>query len=147
MGLYSPGRPPNINDLTQNLNGSWNFLGRIVTTGAAVDNGNTTPAFLFEPKSAGHVTTGVLPNYDGTLAGRVLLFEVLDNPVHVLPSTPGATLAQVRATPVTISTGLKPGILYNVGERPTFVMNPQSPWLQVISDPSATATVLVWELK
>lgn len=147
MGLYNPGRPPNVNDLTLSLNGSWSFLGRLVTAGVAVDNANTATPFAQTPLSAGDVSTGLLPNYANTLAGRVLLLEVLTNPVRVLPSAPGSTLAQIRLAPVTISTGIQPGILYNVGERPTFVMNPQSPWLQMISEGGGAATVLVWELK
>lgn len=147
MGFYGSGRPPNINDLTLSLNGTWNFLGKIVTAGAAVDNANTAAPFAQTPLSPGDVSTGVLPNYANTLAGRVLLLEVLTNPVRVLPSAPGSTLAQIRLAPVTISTGAQPGILYNVGERPTFVMNSQSPWLQMISEGGGAATLLVWELK
>ena len=54
--------------------------------------------------------------------------------------------AKVLVAAVTIGTGSNPGLKFGVGERPSFVMNPQSPWLQIISDGGGAATLLVWEM-
>ncbi len=146
MGFYGTGRPPNINDLTLTLNGQWSFLGKIVTAGTAINNATTAVPFLYQPKDAGDPATGRLPNYTGTLAGKVLIVMPVTDAVWVLPSAPGASLAQTAAAPVTIGTGINPGLKFAVGERPSFVMGTQSPWLQMISDGGGAATLLVWEM-
>jgi hypothetical protein len=141
---YNPGRPPNINDLTLSLNGSWTWLGKIVTTGAAaVSNATTATPFLYQPKGAGDAATGVLANFEGTLAGRVLIVMPVSDSIWVAQ---GASLAAMASSPVTTGSGVNPGLKFGVGERPSFVMGSRSPFLQIVSDGGGVATLHVWEL-
>lgn len=137
-------RPQNLQLLTTALNGSWTFLGRIVTAGAAVNNATTAVAFSFEPRGAPTPTTR--GNYEGTLAGKTLIVMPVTDAVFVMPSGPDETLAQMAANPVTVAAGLRPGLRFGVGERPSFVMGQTSGWLQIISEGGGAATLLVWEM-
>jgi hypothetical protein len=139
-------RPPNLKDLTMGLNGSWRFLGKITTTGAAaVDNGNTAVPFYYQPRSPGDTATGLLPNLEGTLAGKVLLVMPVDDAMYVAMSPAGATLAEMRMAPVTTASGSNPGLRFGVNERPNFVMGPTQGWLQTVSEGGGVSTLLVWE--
>lgn len=148
MAANSPGRPPNINDLTMGLNGTWKFLGQIVATSTPKDNGNTTTPFFATPKSDADPNTGKRANYEGTLTGRTLILQAMDNAFLVqvaqADQLPGG-VGGLRLNPVTAASGANPGLRFGVGERPSFVMGPTQGFLQVISE-TGTATVSVWEL-
>lgn len=138
-------RPQNLQLLTTALNGSWVFLGRIVTAGAAVNNSTTAVPFNHQPRG-GSPAAGASINYADTLAGKTLIVMPVTDAVFVMPSGPDETLVGMLTNPVTVAAGARPGLRFGVGERPSFVMGQTSGWLQIISEAGGAATLLVWEL-
>lgn len=140
MPSYNPGRPPNINDLTQNLNGSPQFLGVIASVSAAVtNNGTTATKFNYIPADAGDAASGRLPGLGGTLAGRVLLVQ---------PTAAGVMLGGTAVGDLTMTqqSGAKPGVLLASGEKAIITMLPTEGWLQWATV-SGNGNLIVWELR
>lgn len=140
--MAGPGRPQNLQLLTTALNGTWTFLGRIVTAGTAINNATTATPFSYTPQDPGD-GNGQGINFAGTLAGKTLIIEPITSAVRVLP---GESVLGMVANPVTVAAGANPGLRFAVGERPTFAMGQTQGWLQIITEGGAAATVLVWEL-
>lgn len=140
--MAGPGRPQNLQLLTSALNGTWVFLGRIVTAGTAINNATTAAPFNYMPRDPGDGTTGAPANLEDTLAGKTLICQAVTDAVLVLP---GTSLVSMVANPVTLAAGANPGLRFGVGERAQFVMGQEEGWLQIISEAGGAATFLVWE--
>lgn len=132
--MPSPGRPPTILDAILIPNGSPLYLGRIVSTGTAVDNSSTAVPFNYLPRGG--------LNLANTLAGRQLLLQ---------PTAAGYIMASevnpsvVGYAPVTNFNGSNPGPLLAAQERVLLCMLPTQGWLSFIPD-SGSANLMVWEL-
>ena len=140
--MAGPGRPQNLQLLTSALNGTWVFLGKIITAGAATNNATTAAPFNYVPRDPGDPVTGAPVNLEDTLAGKVLICQAVTNGVRVLR---GKSVADMLVNPVTVASGVNPGLLFGVGERAQFAMGQDEGWLQIITEGAAAATFLVWE--
>ncbi len=139
-----PGRPPNINDLVMNTNGSPNYLGAIVSAGAATNNATT--ALPFNQVSLGAGTM------NGTLAGKTLLLQTTaagliiasTSANMVINGVPGQNIIALQSV-LPPALGTVPGVSLISGERVILVMLPTQGWLQWLPL-SGSANLLVYEL-
>lgn len=136
MSTASPGRPASTKGTLQFLNGSPKYLGKLVSTGSAVDNYSTATPFLATPRGP--------TNLLDTLAGRSLLLQSTGDG-YVLPSD--LNPANPGYIPITASlTGANPGVFISNKERVQALMLPTEGWLMWIPD-SGSANLLIWELR
>lgn len=142
FGGYSPSRPPQIRDLELCINGDLNFLGVIVSTGAAQDNSTTAIPFNQTPSATG--------TFLSTLAGKSLLIQptaaghVLASAIPMLGSPAGLITVTTLASAGPFTT-TAPGTKLQAEERVNFFMMQNKGWLQFIPT-SGNASLFVWEL-
>lgn len=134
MASYAPGRPSNERDTLQLIDGSPQFLGVLVSTGAAVNNATTATPFAQAAKSPQSMA--------GTLAGRVLMVQASVSGFVIASTSSALTLVAQAATFVPPQVM---GPLLQANERVLLIMQPTEGWLQFL--PSAgSANLFVWEL-
>lgn len=147
--MSGPGRPANTNGLLLAPNGSPQYLGTIVSTGAALNNATTATPFSQTP--LGPATPTTRANLTGTLAGKTLLIQATVAGV-ILPAT-NALVGANQTTPALLALqsvqpplqGTSPGPALALNERVIVTMRPDEGWLQWM--PLAGAgNLLVWEL-
>lgn len=152
MAGQGPGRPPNINDLVRNTNGSPQYLGTIVSTGAVQNNATTATPFNQTPLGPSNTPVTSPPsNLTNTLAGKTLLLQ--SSAAGLIQPATNASVIANQATPslVALQTvvppvlGTAPGVSLASGERVVVVMQTTEGWLQWLPV-SGSANLLVWEL-
>lgn len=157
MAGQGPGRPPNINDLVRNTNGSPQYLGSLVSTGAAVNNLTTATPFNATPLGAASVATPAaaasLANLTNTLAGKTLIVQT--TAAGLIMAATNSSMTANQTTPFLVAqqsvmppaAGTAPGFLINGGngDARILVMQPTEGWLQWLPV-TGSANLHVWEL-
>lgn len=146
MAGYGPARPPNERDLLMNVNGSFRWLGVLISDGTlAVDNATTTTPFFRTPTNPQWATTPGA-SLGGTLAGKSLLLAPLSAGFIATSSLPmpAAGVAPTNGTLVVATTVTAPTAAQLVGlplvtsERAgPFFLLPTEGWLQWLSSGGA----------
>ncbi len=141
--MPGPGRPPNERDLFMFLNGCPNYLGVLVSAGAAVNNATTATPFNQTPLGA-NASSSVGPvNLTNTLAGKVVLIQTTVDG-YILPSQSNAINIVDQSAPPPI--GSTPGLLVGANERVITIMLPTAGWLQWLPAGAGSGICFVWEL-
>jgi hypothetical protein len=143
--MAGPARPYTEFDLLQALDGQPQYLGVLVSTGAAVNNATTATPFNQTPQGAQNPsspgTTQLPGNNAGTLAGKVLLLQTTAAGFVLAGASPAITI-----TNQTLPTGmgLIPGTALASGERVIITMLSSYGYLQWL--PATSGNLFVWEL-
>lgn len=138
--MSGPGRPQNLQLLTLAVYGSPVYLGQLIVTNLiARNNATTTVPFYYQPRG-GTPAAGSSINYEGTLAGKSLLLQAMDDAFYVMPATTAVDVA------ITGPTGANPGLRVGVGERFNWVCGQTEGWIKSLAE-TATATINVWEIQ
>lgn len=147
-------RPPSNFNLFQGTNGSPQYLGMIVSTGAVQNNFTTATAFNSGQRGPTNIPVTTPPSdLAGTLAGKLLLlqpsaagvFMPSTNANIVINAVPGQLIVALQ-TVVPPVAGTAPGPSLAAGERVVTTMLPGEGWLQWLPL-TGSANLLVWELK
>jgi hypothetical protein len=120
----------------QLLNGCPVYLGKLVSTGTAVNNLTTATPFLATPLQASASSTGG-QNMLGTLAGKMLLIQATAGG-FILPSNSNAVT-------ITNQAGANPGVQLFANTGQIVLMNSMYGWMQWLPS-SGSANLLIWEL-
>lgn len=152
--MTTPYRPQTEKDLWLRCNGQPVFLGALVSgaTTTPVNNATTATPFNYVAQGGQPVPASPAPitgNLQGTLAGKVLLFQPVAAGL-VLPSrypsmSPSALNPIIALQTATFSASAMPGVAVAGGERVIITMQSDYGWVQWLSS-SGSATCLVWEL-
>lgn len=140
--MAGPGRPSTDKTTLQYLNGSPVFLGRMVSTGAAVNNSTTAVPFNAAP--LGGTVSPV--NLTNTLAGKMLLLQTTAAGLILASDGVALTIALQTTVPSIVPPLAIPGVALASGERVVVLMRQTDGFLQWLPV-SGAGNLFVWELQ